>query len=274
MAIIYLGVTGVLYFLQDKLIFPGASTRGTAEARVTPHADEELVPLTMASGEKIVLLFGPALNGDGTPHPDAANRPTIIYFYGNGMSLSSAVYDFPQFRKLGVNVAGVEFVGYGMSTGKPSEAGVYESADAAYSHLISRRDVDPKQIIPFGWSLGGAAAIHLASTKPVAGLAKFSAFTNMPEVAQKSMPYLPVKWLVKHKFDNELKMASIRIPTFLSHGRLDSLVPFEMNARLAAAAKGKTTVVAIHRADHNDIFAIGGKDLLLKLSLFFEEVHH
>ena len=262
----------MLYALQDKMIFPGAASRGTTDAIVKPRAGEELVPLTTASGEKIVLLFSPALTRDGAPHPNAKNQPTLIYFYGNGMSLNDAIYDIPRLCKHGFNVAGVEYVGYGMSTGKPGETGIYESADAAYAHLISRSDIDKNKLIPFGCSLGGAAAIHLASTKPVLCVATFSAFTTMPDMAQKQVPFLPARWLVKYNFDNESKIAKITCPAFLAHGRSDTLVPFAMNAKLAAAAKVKTTVVPVQDAGHNDIFMVGGTDLLEKFAAFVGEI--
>ena len=269
---VYLGLAVTMYFLQDWMIFPGAATQGRAEAAVRPAADEQLVALPTASGEKITLLFGPALRPDGSPHPDAAHRPTILYFYGNAMSLSACAAEFAEFRRLGANVAIAEFVGYGLSTGKPSEAGVYTTADTAYQYLLTRADVDRKRIVPVGWSLGAAAAIHLASSKPVAGLATFSAFTSMADMGRQILPWLPTSMLLHHRFENEKKMASVTCPVFMAHGTVDSLVPFSMNARLAAAAKGRVTVVPVTGGDHNDIFQVGGTGLLHQLGEFLDRV--
>src|SRR5207245_2097151 len=95
----------VLYLLQSWLIFPGASTQGQPQAFITPASDQQLIPLTTAAGDKTVLLFAPALSRDGTPHPDASHRPTLLYFYGNAMTLSACSDELYQFRRLGVNVA-------------------------------------------------------------------------------------------------------------------------------------------------------------------------
>ena len=160
-----------------------------------------------------------------------------------------------------------------MSTGKPSEAGIYATADTAYLYLLTRPDIDRRQIIPIGWSLGAAAAIHLASSKPVAGLATFSAFTSMPDMGHAMLPWLPVSLLAKYRFDNERKMADVKCPIFMAHGTVDSLVPFEMNARLVAAAKGPITAIPVIGGDHNDIFQIGGKDLMRRLEAFIEQIH-
>ena len=271
---VYLGLAIIMFFLQDWMIFPGASSQGKPEAKVRMMLpDQQLLKLPTRSGQTIALLFGPALLPNGKPHPTAASRPTVLYFYGNAMFLGVCSDEFAEFRRLGVNVAIAEFVGYGLSTGKPSEAGVYETADTAYQYLLTRPDIDPKQIIPIGWSLGAAAAIHLASTQPVAGLATFSAFTNIKAMAHQILPWLPTSLLVKYRFDNERAMASVKCPAFLSHGTVDSLVPYLMNARLAKATRGPVTVVPVSGGDHTDIFEVGGPDLRQKLSEFIEGIH-
>src|SRR5947209_8909174 len=184
----YIGLAIVFYFLQTWMIFPGASTQGKREAIVRPMPGEELAEVKTSSGEKIVVLFAPALTAKGEPHPDAKHRPTILYFYGNAMTISTCGEELPKFQRLGANVAIAEFVGYGMSTGKPSEAGVYATADAAYEYLLTRKDVDPKQIIPVGRSIGGAAAIYLGSRHDVGGVATFSAFTSMVDMGRQVVP--------------------------------------------------------------------------------------
>ncbi len=263
-----------MFFLQDSMIFPGASSQGRPEANVRlMMPDQQLLKLPTPTGQTIALLFGPALLPDGSPHPSAISRPTLLYFYGNAMSISSCADEFAEFRRLGVNVAIAEFIGYGLSTGKPSERGVYETADTAYQYLLTRPDIDPKQIIPVGWSLGGAAAIHLASTQRVAGLMTFSAFTSMIDMGREVLPWFPTTLLGKYRFDNERAMAAVQCPAFLGHGTVDGLVPYRMNARLAAAAKCPVTVVPIAGGNHTDIFEVGGAGLRLKMGEFIERIH-
>ena len=160
----------------------------------------------------MVALFGPALTPDGEPHPDAARRPTLLYFYGNGMCLSDTTEQFDRFRRLGANVLIPEYVGYGMSGGQPSEAGCQATADAAYDHLQRRGDVDPRPIVAVGWSLGGAVAIDLASRRPVAGLVAFSTFTSMVEMARTEFPVPPHSLLLRHRFDSLTKIGQRHLP--------------------------------------------------------------
>lgn len=50
----------------------------------------------------------------------------------------------------------LEYRGYGLSNGAPSEKGIYIDARAAVDYLFTRHDVDHSQIVLFGRSLGGA----------------------------------------------------------------------------------------------------------------------
>ena len=95
----------------------------------------------------------------------------------------------------------------------------------------------------------------------------------MPDMGQAMLPWLPVSLLAKYRFDNERKMADVKCPIFMAHGTVDSLVPFAMNARLVAATKGPGTAIPVIGGDHNDIFQIGGKDLMQRLGTFIEQIH-
>ncbi len=237
LALADLGTVTTLAVFQDSFLFPGAGTQGRPEAEFTTPPGCARVTLTAAGGERVVALFGPALNAAGRPLPDAASRPTLIYFYGNGMCLAYALGEFDQFRRLGVNVLVPDYLGYGLSGGHASEAGCYAAADAAYAHLQTRRDIDARRIIAAGWSLGGAVAIDLATRRPVAGLAVFSTFTSIRDAARAHVPFVvPVGLLVRNAFDSAGKIGRVTCPILIGHGKRDSIIPFSMMDRLIAAA--------------------------------------
>ncbi len=185
----------------------------------------------------------------------------MIYFYGNAMCLNYATAEFDRFRRLGLNVLIPDYVGYGMSGGTPSERGCQATANAAYDYLISKRAVDPRQIIAAGWSLGGAVAIDLASRHAVGGLIAFSTFTSTNDMARTIFPLRLPRWFFTHRFESLKKIPSVACPILLGHGRLDSLVPFAMFERLAAAARAPLATLAIEQADHNDFYDEGGQRL-------------
>jgi uncharacterized protein len=216
---VYLGITALMFSLQTRIIFPGADTQGQALAEVRPRRGTELVHLKTSGGERIVALFGAALLPDGKPDPAAAARPTMIFFYGNAMCLNYADSQLEEFRRLGLNVLIPEYVGYGMSSGRPSERGCQATALAAYDFLVETRKIAPNQIIAAGWSLGGAVAIDLAYQRKVAGLIAFSSFTSAVEMGKRMLPFLPVSILLRHRFDSIHKIDKITCPTLIGHGR-------------------------------------------------------
>lgn len=58
------------------------------------------------------------------------------------------------YHKLNINILLVEYRGYGLSEGSPSEQGLYMDAQAAFDYIMERNDIDRTQIILFGRSLG------------------------------------------------------------------------------------------------------------------------
>ena len=260
-SVVYLGITAVMFSLQTRIIFPGADTQGQALAVVRPRPGTELVKLKAKSGEQIVALYGAAVLPDGRPDPAAAARPTMIFFYGNAMCLSYVDSLLEEFRRLGLNVLIPEYVGYGMSSGRPSERGCEATALAAYDFLAETRKIAPDQIIAAGWSLGGAVAIDLAYQRKVAGLIAFSSFTSGVDMGRRMLPFLPVSILLRHRFDSIHKIGKVTCPTLIGHGRWDRLIPFEMGEELARKAGGPVTTLWIDRADHNDFFDVGASQV-------------
>jgi fermentation-respiration switch protein FrsA (DUF1100 family) len=259
--LVYLVFVLLLYVLQTRITFPGASSQAQPFAQVNTPPGAELVRLLTRRGESIVGLYGPALLGGGRPDARARERPTMIYFYGNAMCVNYASAEFDQFRRLGMNVLIPEYVGYGMSTGSPSERGCTETADAAYDYLVSKRAVAPGQIIAAGWSLGGSVALDLAWRKPVGGLILFSTFTSGVDMGRRVAPLAPVSLLLRHRFENLKKISDVRCPILIGHGRRDQIVPFGMAEKLATAAGGPVTTLWIDQADHNDFYDVGGRQI-------------
>ena len=204
--------------------------------------------------------------------PRAEARPTILFFHGNGEDIGANRHRMALFRELSANVMMVEYPGYGLATGRPSEAGCYAAADAAFDHLVGVKKVDPRRIVVVGWSLGGAVAIDLASRRRIGGLAAFSAFTSMTTMAQRDFPWLPVRLLLRHRFDSLSKIPNVVGPILLGHGTADTHVPFEMRDRLAAAARKPTEKLDIVGAAHNDFFDRGGEQIQKALARLVDRV--
>jgi uncharacterized protein len=243
------------------LVFPGSATQGLAGATLPPSPDYELIPLQTADGTRIIAEFGGALGRDGKRASETLHAPTVIFFYGNGACAATMAVEFWRFRQMGANIIMPDFPGYGMSGGKPSEKAFYAAADAVYDYVNQRPGIDRDRIVAVGWSMGGAVAIDLANRRKVAALETISAFTSLPAVAHTVTPWLPVKWILRSRFDNLAKIPNITCPVFIAHGTQDRIVPPAMAGQLAAATREKVTPFMVEGAGHNDIFDTGGSAL-------------
>jgi pimeloyl-ACP methyl ester carboxylesterase len=246
--IVYLGMCALAYFGQDWLAFPGTAYQGKPDSVIRYGGRAQVVHLSTAGGIPIAAVFITS---------DTPGSPTILYFYGNGDNVAWSQGEFDHFRAMKCNVLIPDFAGYGQSGGKASEQNFYATADAAWDYLQTR--VDPEKIIVVGWSMGAGVAVDLASRKPLAGLVTFNAFTSLPAMGRKMLPWLPTGLLIKYKFDNLDKMRQIHCPVLICNGKLDALVPPGMSDQLAASAAGPVTRLVIPTADHNTIFTADPK---------------
>lgn len=269
-AIVLLGFLIVMYFLQERMIFPGTSTQGRPEAKVATPPDCQLLQLSSTLDEPVTALFGPALQPDGRPHPDPSSRPALIYFYGNAMCLAFCGPEFERFRRLGLNVIIPDYLGYGLSGGKTSEDACRRTADACLL-WVRDRGFPVDRIIVGGWSLGGAVAIDLVFRRPVGGLFAFSTFTSTHDMALWICPLPLPRWFFAHKFDSLAKLPQIKCPILLGHGRRDRLVPFAMHDRLAAAVTSPLSTFVVEGAEHNDFYDVGGRQIDEAIRTFVEQ---
>ena len=230
---------------QTRLIFPGAATQGKPEAALPPGGDFEIVRLRARDGTEIVGQFGRA----AVPAGHGAAAPlTVVFFCGNGSCIAQNDDEFTRFRRLGCNAMMADYEGYGLSGGRPSEAGCYATAEAVYEHLLGRADVDPTRIVLAGRSLGAAVAIDLASRRPVAGLIAISPFTSMRAMARRTHPWWPTGMLLRHHFDNLAKIPSVACPILLVHGLMtDALLESTIERMMA---RPRVSLIHVPQAGH------------------------
>jgi fermentation-respiration switch protein FrsA (DUF1100 family) len=237
----YLGVILVLMALENRLVYyPITAAQHWQPAPFSPVED---VALKLPDGTNIHAWWCP-LEGA---------RDALLYCHGNAGNLSgrgNAILAFQ--RLLGVSVLIFDYPGYGHSSGRPSEAGCCAAADAAYQWLTQAKQVPAARILLYGSSLGGGVAIDLASRRPHGALIVDKTFTSMPDVAQGLYPWIPVRWLMRNRYDSLSKIRMCRQPVFVAHGVSDELVPFALGQRLFAAANEPKRFLRLEAWGHND----------------------
>lgn len=194
------------------------------------------------------------------PAGDSAARWALI-LHGNAGNLATPgrpAHD-RQFHGLGLGILAVDYRGYGESDGSPSEAGLYRDARAAYEYLRDSLGVPPPRIVIYGHSLGSAVAIELATEVPAAGLMVEGAFTSAPDRGAEIYPFLPVRWMAQNRFPSLERIARIRMPILVIHGREDTTIPPAHGRRLFDAAGDPKTLLIVP-GGHADAFEVGARE--------------
>jgi abhydrolase domain-containing protein 17 len=234
LASVYAGLAVMARFLAGKaLYYPDLASR-QAPASVDLVRDED--------GNEIAVTH--------LANPGA--RFTIWFFHGNAEALGDLHPTMAMLRAAGFAVFAFDYPGYGVSTGKPSEKGLYASARAARQYLREKLNVPPERTIIYGRSLGGGPAVQMAAEERVGGLVLQSAFVSVFRVLTR------VKIFPGDMFDNEAKLARIAAPVLVMHGRADEVIPFRHGEQLLAVAREPKRSLFVEGAHHNDFVGAAG----------------
>src|ERR1700756_2444594 len=140
---------------------------------------------------------------------------------------------------------------YGHSEGKPSEAGVYRDADAAYEYLVNTKGIDRKAIISFGQSLGTVVATHLAVHRQVVAVVLEAPFPSASRVASRFFWFLPGLSLVTHGQQHaSVANGNTHAPILIVHCIEDPVIPFEFGQEVYAAALPPKSFLQINGSCH------------------------
>ena len=245
-AAIYGFVALAAYFGQRSLLYPSPLNP------IEPHAPgAELLRIPGADGSTVYALYVPA-----PPH-----APTLVHFHGNGEDLAGQARLVSVMKSAGLGVYAVEYPGYGPAQGaRLDETSVYAAAEASLRHL-EQLGVARESIVLQGQSLGSGVAVEMARRGYGARLVLLSPYTSIVDMAALVTPFLPVRWLVRDRYETDRKAAAIALPALVIHGTHDEVVPFRMGQRIAQLLP-HAEFVPVPGAHHNDLFDMSDFDVV------------
>ncbi len=232
----------VLYLVsqETRLVFQAGRTLGP----LRPPAYEQ-IDLPRADGARQFAWI--------MEEPAGTDAPWVLFLHGNATTVATRVNiaHYSQLRRLGLNVMAPEYRGFGGLDGNPTEAALDADARAAYDYLRSSRKLPPARLVIYGWSLGSAVAVTLASRVDAAAVILEGAPASLVSIREQQYPFFPIRVLMRNPFESISRIDRVQAPKLFLHSPEDGVIPISEGRRLFDAARGDKTFVEV-RGGHVD----------------------
>ena len=183
----------------------------------------------------------------------------VLYFGGNAEDVSWSLEDV-EAAYPNADLYLMHYRGYGGSSGRPAEAALFSDALALFD-LVRQ---DHARVVVVGRSLGSGVAAYLASKRPVSRLVLVTPFDSVMALAARSFWFVPVRWLLRDKFESTTYAPAITAPTTIIAAEHDVEIPRRhTEALLRHFRPGVATMRVIAGAGHNTIASSPDYVLLL-----------
>lgn len=236
----YVVVCAALFLLQRSLIYfpqPRSAVAGASILTLPVDGADVVITVRERSGPSALVYFG-------------GNAEDV------SQSLAPLTAAFPD-RALYL----MHYRGYGGSSGAPSETALV--ADAL--RLFDRAQAQHANIVVIGRSLGSGVAIQLARARPAERLVLITPYDSLQDLAARQFPYMPVRWLLRDKFESGRFAAKITAPTLLIAAENDEVIPRSSTDALHARfAAGVASLRVVSGTGHNTISSVPEYTALLR----------
>jgi uncharacterized protein len=228
-AVLYAGVCGAVFALQRSLLY-------------FPQ------PRSNAGGSTVMTLYVGAGSVQVSTRPQAG-PDAVLYFGGNAEDVSQDMPDITAaFPSAAIFL--LHYPGYGGSSGSPSQESIFAAALA----LFDRAHIDHPNVVLIGRSLGSGVAVWLASQRPITRLILVTPYDSMGDIAARHYPYLPVRWLLRDKYESWRYGPQVTAPTRIIVAEDDEVIPRSSSDRLRTRFRdGIASYVLVPGAGHNTI---------------------
>ena len=245
----YLMLVAGLYVVQRQLLYLPDRSIPSPTASGVPEVGE--VTLQTDDGLRLIAWYRPA----------SRRRVTILYLHGNGGHIGYRGERVRPFIDGGFGVLLVEYRGYGGNPGRPDEAGLMSDARAALAFLDGG-GVPSAETVLYGKSLGSTVAVAMAAERaaggqPVAALVLEAPLSSVSDVAAYHYPWMPVRWLLKDRFEAQARIADVGAPVLIVHGDADKIVPIRYGRALFEAAHEPKEAAWIQGGGHENLAQFG-----------------
>ena len=226
--LVYAGFCSYLYLYQRSLLYFGQPRRLENAPLMVLQRSDAKVMVSMQENDK---------------------RDALVYFGGNAEDVSMNLPDFvARFPNHALYL--MHYRGYGGSEGKPSEAAIMGDAFALYDEVAKKHG----KITVVGRSLGTGVAVRVAAERPVSRVMLVTPYDSIEYVAGRAFPYVPVRWLLKDKYESWRYAPAVSAPTLILMADQDEVIPEVSTRRLHSLfPEGVATLLVVPETRHNSI---------------------
>ena len=182
---------------------------------------------------------------------DLQKFPTIIYFGGNAEEVSLNIEDF--MNNLPANFILVNYRGYGLSSGSPSEEKLLADAEKIFDYAVDTFQVNPDSVFTMGRSLGSGVAAYLAVKKNLPKAILITPYTSIEETAKIHFPNLIVNFFLTDRFRTDLLIKDYKNAVYIVAAADDDVIPAELAQKLYDQIDCRRELTIIQKAGHNTI---------------------
>ena len=241
--IVYLALCGLIYHFQDDLLFhPQPRSQSAVKEIMAANPEFAEQSFTMSDGVNISAYISKI--------PSAKKLPVVLYFGGNADEASYFMAKKKYFNNHALVL--VNYRGFGLSGGIPSEQTMFSDAVEIYDNLIAKSNVDSGQITVVGRSIGTGVATYLSSKRKAKATILITPYESMVDLALSKFPLLPIQFLIKHPFNSKKYATAINTEMLAIVANKDNVIPKQHAYNLIKAWKGKV-IAKEFSEDHESI---------------------
>jgi pimeloyl-ACP methyl ester carboxylesterase len=230
--------------LQERLIFYPQRI-SDKEAEILMKRNSRVEPISLKTHDNLTI------RGWFLKNSSSSKSPLILYFGGNAEEVSYLL-DYAEKTK-GWSWVLINYRGYGLSEGKPSETNLYRDAISLYDYFAKRDDIDKDRIVIMGRSLGTGVATYLAQMRKTSAVILVSPYDSLVSVGKSVFPFLPVNLILRHRFDSLSRAPFITVPLLVLVASDDNIIPVQYSRKLAEKWGAAYSLIIIKGEDHNTI---------------------
>ncbi len=253
---VYFILIACIHAIEHKSVFKNVSRNN--------YGDKEII------GNHQLLSF---TTYDGTVLSAARffpkqKRGTTLYFHGNSKNISHWQHYILPFTDLGQEVIMLDYRGFGLSEGSPSEKNIYSDAEEFYHWVTKTFAIEHLSLA--GQSLGSAVASRLAEIVDHERLLLISPFHDIADVFRRRTWFLWSPFEFKNTFSNATHLENYHGPLFVVHGAKDKLVSIASAKKLLGYLGKEKELTIIRDAGHRDLQKKEAYYSFLKKALYDE----